>query len=38
MNVTCNVSLKMLGRMFALKVSRRLNSMKSQVDGNRIFF
>jgi len=37
MNVTYNVFLKMLDRMFALKVSRRLNSLKCQVDGHRCF-
>jgi hypothetical protein len=37
MNVICNVFLKTLDRMFALKVSRRLNSMKFQVDGHRMF-
>jgi hypothetical protein len=38
MNVTCNVFLKTLDRMFALKVSRRLNSEQSQIDGHRMFF
>jgi hypothetical protein len=38
MNVIYNVFLKTMDRTFALQVSRRLNSVKSQVDGHRIFF